>query len=414
MANSVQRRSDGSTATVQALLDRARTAGIARGLRSDIVGSWQRSALVGLTPDVFDVPFDADIDERGRLAWAGDRAMDRIADDLDGVRVGLVLTDERGIVVSRRATNRRTRVLLDEIHLAPGYGYGEPRIGTNAIGTALASRVPTYVEAAEHFADALTTMVCAAAPVTDPASGRVLGVVDMTCAAADANPLMLPYVKRAAREIEQRLLDDSSAGERVLQERFLRARRGVRTPLIGVSQRSFLLNAAAANLIEEADRERLWHLVLQARGAGELRFTFCLSSGNPVSMHGQVVVDGAEFVGALLGWESDGGTRATALGSRARGSARDFGWQSLTDSELAVAVQVSQGMTNREAAAHLFVSPHTVDFHLRQLFRKLDVRSRVELTRVVLENRPEYPTDPGLDARLGDRAAILEVIGRPG
>jgi DNA-binding CsgD family transcriptional regulator len=69
----------------------------------------------------------------------------------------------------------------------------------------------------------------------------------------------------------------------------------------------------------------------------------------------------------------------------ARTTSPDLGWGSLTEAELAVARRISNGMTNREAAAQLYVSPHTIDFHLRKLFRKLDVTSRVELTRVVLE-----------------------------
>ena len=45
---------------------------------------------------------------------------------------------------------------------------------------------------------------------------------------------------------------------------------------------------------------------------------------------------------------------------------------------------VAAGATNREAAAALFVSPKTIDFHLRNIYRKLDLRSRSELTSVIL------------------------------
>ncbi|WP_433469448.1 helix-turn-helix transcriptional regulator [Spirillospora sp. CA-128828] len=64
-----------------------------------------------------------------------------------------------------------------------------------------------------------------------------------------------------------------------------------------------------------------------------------------------------------------------------------IGWDSLTDSERSVASLVAQGLTNRQVAAQMFLSPHTVSFHLRQVFRKLDIGSRVELARIV----PEQP-----------------------
>ncbi|WP_225094719.1 LuxR family transcriptional regulator [Streptomyces sp. CoH27] len=57
------------------------------------------------------------------------------------------------------------------------------------------------------------------------------------------------------------------------------------------------------------------------------------------------------------------------------------GWESLTDTERKVAELVAGGLTNRQAARHLFVSPHTVGFHLRQIYRKLGIRSRTALVQ---------------------------------
>ena len=61
------------------------------------------------------------------------------------------------------------------------------------------------------------------------------------------------------------------------------------------------------------------------------------------------------------------------------------GWGSLTDTERTVAGLVAEGLTNPQVAARMFLSRHTVDFHLRQVFRKLQVASRVELARQVVE-----------------------------
>lgn len=56
----------------------------------------------------------------------------------------------------------------------------------------------------------------------------------------------------------------------------------------------------------------------------------------------------------------------------------------LTAHEIEVVSLVVRGLTNREAAAALFVSPKTIDYHLVNVYRKLEVRSRTELTRLML------------------------------
>jgi DNA-binding CsgD family transcriptional regulator len=77
--------------------------------------------------------------------------------------------------------------------------------------------------------------------------------------------------------------------------------------------------------------------------------------------------------------------RLRELGVRRRVQSLDrpkLGWESLTDAELQVARLAAAGCTNRGIADRLFVSPHTVNTHLRHVFDKLDIRSRVDLTRI--------------------------------
>ena len=54
----------------------------------------------------------------------------------------------------------------------------------------------------------------------------------------------------------------------------------------------------------------------------------------------------------------------------------------LTPQELQIALVVSEGVSNREAAARLFLSPKTVEFHLGHVYRKLGLRSRAELAQL--------------------------------
>lgn len=62
-------------------------------------------------------------------------------------------------------------------------------------------------------------------------------------------------------------------------------------------------------------------------------------------------------------------------------------WAELSAAENAVARLAARGGTNREIAGQLFLSPHTIDSHLRRIFAKLEVSSRVELARLAAERR---------------------------
>jgi DNA-binding CsgD family transcriptional regulator len=61
------------------------------------------------------------------------------------------------------------------------------------------------------------------------------------------------------------------------------------------------------------------------------------------------------------------------------------GWDALTRMERQVALLIADGHSNRSAADELFLSPSTISTHLRAVFRKLDVHSRVQLAHVVLQ-----------------------------
>ena len=67
------------------------------------------------------------------------------------------------------------------------------------------------------------------------------------------------------------------------------------------------------------------------------------------------------------------------------------GWESLTDTERAASELVTQGLNNRQIADRMYVSVNTVAFYMRQIFRKLDIGSRVELARIVIQQTQHSP-----------------------
>lgn len=353
-------------------------------VRDEIVASWQRVASAGLLPDRFDPPYDPALDQDGRLERAARPVMDRLADDLAGTATSLLLTDERAHIVERRVADTDLRARLDHILLAPGFYYGESGVGTNGIGSALAEHGPAFVRGGEHYADALTEMACAGAPVTDPRTGQVLGVIDITCDLTNANPLMLPLAKRAAWEIEQRLLASAPTIQHVLHERFQDARRSAKGPLALVGEGVLMTNPAAARIVQPSDQDRLWEHACTMIADGGGRREDRVSEGAVITGCEAVLEDGL-LVGVVVRLQST----ASRGNGETNGHPSDrpaIGWSSLTEAERGVGDLVAEGLTNREVAARLFVSPHTVDAHLRHIFHKLGIRSRVELARMVAEH----------------------------
>lgn len=363
------------------------TGTVSGAVRDEILRSWHRSVSSYLRHDRFDVPYDARPGDE-RLQDAARPVLDQLSEDLAGARMGLLLTDGGGHVSSRWVADRDLATLLDHIQLAPGFVYGEEHVGTNAIGTALSQDGPSVVRGGEHFADALTDMACSAAPITDLRTGSFVGVVDLTCRAPDANELMLPVAKHAARDIEHRLLTDVGVAERKLLHQFLQTRRRARGAVVALNEHTMFTNAAAARLLRPDDQPLLWTLASMAVRAGTSPGsdppTVALTDGTTVAVRWTEVSDGDVRVGFLLRLGPPAGEGPGEVGGRQSSQRPRFGWESLTENEHGVADLVASGLTNREVATQLIISPHTVDFHLRQIFRKLGIRSRVELTRLVV------------------------------
>jgi DNA-binding CsgD family transcriptional regulator len=86
--------------------------------------------------------------------------------------------------------------------------------------------------------------------------------------------------------------------------------------------------------------------------------------------------------------------RATG-GAAAEGNAAEkeavaaAGLEELTAHELQISRLVAYGMTNREVAAKLFLSPKTIEYHLSQIYRKLDLRSRTQLASLMASEMPD-------------------------
>lgn len=114
--------------------------------------------------------------------------------------------------------------------LVPGFSYAEQHVGTNGIGTALEGRRPTEVFGHEHFVEHLEDLACAGAPIRHPVTGKILGVIDLTCWRTEANALMVATAATTARRIEEALLAASGRHELTLLHDYLTAVQRGATP----------------------------------------------------------------------------------------------------------------------------------------------------------------------------------------
>ncbi|TMC93827.1 MAG: hypothetical protein E6J12_00490, partial [Chloroflexi bacterium] len=86
--------------------------------------------------------------------------------------------------------------------------------------------------------------------------------------------------------------------------------------------------------------------------------------------------------------------------------------QQLTPQELQVALTLAEGATTREAAARLYLSPKTVEYHLRHVYDKLEVRSREELQAALMSHaRPGSARKALMFTDLTSSTNLVEAIG---
>jgi transcriptional regulator of acetoin/glycerol metabolism len=360
-------------------------------VRPEVAASWHRSLTSELSPDRLEVPYDPASRDDDRLLRAARPVLERMAEDLSSVSMSVVLADPTGRILDRSVADAELRGRLDSVMLAPGFRYGEDDVGTNALGISLLKNTPVIITGDEHFLDALTAMVCAAAPIIDPATEVVLGAVDLTGPTGASDTLMLALARQAARSIAERMIDSATVGDRALLEHFVRERRRARGPIVVVNEREMITNAAAARIIGQGDHSFLWQWAGESLAAHNSKVRDLDLSSSTYAARCEPVHSGSELVGALIRF-----SRRTqdSVDDKSRASPSDratFGWSSLRDSELGIARLVAEGLTNREVASRLFMSAHTVDFHLRQIYRKLGISSRVELTRRIVDS--EHPAD---------------------
>jgi transcriptional regulator of acetoin/glycerol metabolism len=226
-------------------------------VRPGVLDSWRRSKSLRVHPDRVDLPFVREPDIDSPLVIAAAPVLQRIAEDLAEQPVSVILTSADGVVLERLASDATIVKALDAVRLAPGYSYAEKFVGTNGIGTALEIARPTYIHGGEHYLGTLGRLACAGSPIRDPMTRRMVGVIDLTCWAAQSNPLLYALAKSAGNQIEDRMRALANESETALLEAYLQHCRRFPLGVLAIGGDVVLMNHYLRETLDASDQAAL-------------------------------------------------------------------------------------------------------------------------------------------------------------
>ena len=266
-----------------------------------VAASWLRSRSAGVDAEKSQAFFHSDLDVSSRLVRCSRPIIDRLSEETANIPLSIAVTDGKARVLTRVDNSRTIGLLLDDVWFAPGFDYAEGGMGTNGVGTVFESGQPIQIVGPEHFHERLQPFACSGTPIRDPLSGRIEGVLDISCLTEHSSPLMHALVRSAAHDIERNLLIDGSQCQQALFETFVRADARSRGAVMAIGGAVVMANAVAQGLLTPMERATLqdharYLMSRHDRTVDQLE----LSTGKVVSIRGTRIVVGTDIAGMVL------------------------------------------------------------------------------------------------------------------
>ncbi|MET0897196.1 MAG: helix-turn-helix domain-containing protein [Mycobacterium sp.] len=250
-----------------------------------VLNSWRRSRDLQVHPDRVELPYLRDPDTDTPLTHAAAPVLRRIAEDLSSQAVSVVLTSADGLVLDRIAADAKIERMLDDVHLAKGYSYAEEFAGTNGIGTTLETGRPSFIQGSEHYVGTLGRLACAGSPIREPVTRRILGVIDLTCWANKADPLLFVLAKSAGSQIEDRISAMNNETETALLDAYLKQSRRYPAGVLAIGGDVVLMNPYLRRSLDAADQTALLdHAAEMTRTSFTTTVVTTLPSGTSVKI----------------------------------------------------------------------------------------------------------------------------------
>ena len=298
MSNSADRRH--LLATARADFLEGTSDPVRSGVPDHVVASWRRSVSHGVRPSAGESPYFGELDFGSRLVRCAEPVIDQLAEQVADLPMCVALTDDQARLLARKDSSPSFGRVTDRVSFAQGFGYAEGTVGTNGVGTVLEYGRSVHIVGPEHFVDTLQLFACAGAPVRDPFTGRIEGVLDISCYADHSTPILHSLVRSAAARIEHNLVSDRNQAQQALFDLYSRVDARSRGAVLAVGSTIAIANVDMQSVLDAADLESLQgHVRFLMRRRPTVDDRIDLPSGARIRFRASAVAVGDEVAGMV-------------------------------------------------------------------------------------------------------------------
>lgn len=177
-------------------------------IRQTIYQSWKRceeydvDPLQKQTSVIIDDKILCETISNSKVYEASLPIIQTLHDQIEGTGHLITLADDKGTIIHLEG-DQKIKGQAEEMSFIRGSDWSERAAGSNAIGTSLAVGHPIQIFSYEHYCEGVHPWICSAAPIKDPLTGKVLGIIDLTGPSQLAQPHSLSVVQNISNMIQQ-------------------------------------------------------------------------------------------------------------------------------------------------------------------------------------------------------------------
>lgn len=191
-------------------------------IRSAVQASWKRCKAYGVDPLQQHSPISLNEDDlkelihTSNLYHASQPVLKDLHQQIKHTGHLITLSDDKGRIIHIEGEDK-IKLQAQNMNFTIGADWSEEVAGSNAIGTSLAAKQPIQIFSYEHFCEGVHPWICSAAPIVDPYSKRILGIIDLTGPSDKAQPHSLMVVQYISNLIGTQLMKSATERMKYLQ-----------------------------------------------------------------------------------------------------------------------------------------------------------------------------------------------------